>query len=212
MDWRASPKRVKRALYDKARVMVLLRDSKIRESHYARQRYADRINSRDNGSSPTHDLDWRPAAVGVAAVRHAASLRIHHRGAPVAAARPGSRLCASGRAGNPHLRPGCVGDMDAQVEVVRLDRARLVPCLRILGHEALAQLLHGRRTARDLALLARVGAAAHGGELPLRELAKLLDRQGIESAEARLPPFAGRRPVLERCSAAIWMRLARRSG
>ena len=36
-------------------------------------------------------------------------------------------------------------------------------------------------------------AAAHGGELVLRELAGLVDSEGTEGAQAGLPPFAGGR-------------------
>ncbi len=50
-------------------------------------------------------------------------------------------------------------DVDLQRDAIALNGGRLVPGLGVLDHEAVAQILHRRRCAGDLPLLARVRPA-----------------------------------------------------
>ena len=62
-------------------------------------------------------------------------------------------------------------------------------------HEAVTQIPHCRGRTGDLALLARVGSAAHGSEKILGELASLIDGDlavGAQSAGFRLSPVGVR--------------------
>ena len=87
--------------------------------------------------------------------------------------------------------------MDLERDAVAPGSRRLVSSLRALDHEAVGQILHGRGRPGDLALLARVGAATHGGEEVLRELARLIDGDLAVGAERRLAPLARERAIRE---------------
>lgn len=55
-------------------------------------------------------------------------------------------------------------DVGFKRDPVASDGGRFVPRLRVLDHEAVGQIFYGRGHAGDLALLARIAAAAHGGQ------------------------------------------------